>query len=162
MDGTLDEKARKKFFKNPWRRMKGGFDSNKYATLLEQIDRDIDKTSKLAFSVIRLESIHAEKKKRLHYTYWTNIRDQAQRLFTSLSSRFCPCSCRCPHQANLRLDVRKDHDMEEDTARFAFLLTFQKEARTPISLPWDWRDIEIETSQTPNTLWVSAALYGYM
>jgi hypothetical protein len=150
VDGTLDEKARKKFFKNPWTRIKGGFDSNKYATLLEQIDRDIDKTSKLASSAIRLELIHSEKKNRLHSTYWRDIRDQAQRVFKSLSSRFCPCSCQRPHQANLRLDVRKDRDVEEDAVRFAFLFTFQKEACTPISLPWDWRNVEIETLQTPN------------
>ena len=142
---------RKKFFRNTWTRIKGGFDSDKYATLLEEIDRDIYKISKLTPSAIKLEPIHTGKKNRLNSTYWRNTRDQAQRLFESLSSRFCPCSCQRPHQANLRLDVRKDYDAGGDTVRFAFLFTFQKDACMPTPLPWDWRDVEIETLQTPAT-----------
>ncbi|KAI9772128.1 MAG: hypothetical protein M1840_001417 [Geoglossum simile] len=149
-DGALDKNARKKFFKNAWTRIKGGFDSDKYATLLEEIDRDIYKISKLTPSATRLEPIRAGKRNWLNFTYWKNVRDQAQRLFESLSLRFCPCSCQHPHQANLQLDVQRDYDAKGDTVRFAFLFTFRKDTYTPTPLPWDWRDVGIKTLQTPN------------
>jgi hypothetical protein len=132
--------------------VKGGFNSDKYGTLLDEIDRDIDKISKLTSNAIELEPIRIEKKRRLNLNYWRSIRDQAQRLFESLSSRWsCPCPCQHPHRANLRLDVREGNDTEDDGIRFAFLFTFEKNACTPASLPWDWRDVEIETLQTTNS-----------
>lgn len=91
-DGTIDERARRKFFKNAWIRVKGGFDASKYAALLQEIDNDIAKISQLTSNAVELEPIRAEKKSRLQSTYWKNIRDQAQRLFDSLNSRFHPCS----------------------------------------------------------------------
>ena len=100
---------------------------------------------------MQLQPLRAEKKNRLRSTYWKNIRDQAQRMFENLSFRFHPCSCDYPHKANLRLDVRKIYDVEEDTIRFAFLFTFEKSSCGPKDFPWEWRDIEIETSQCSNT-----------
>lgn len=148
-DGTIDERSRERFFKNPWRRIKGGFDSGKYATILEGIDRDIDRITKLTPSAIDLEPIHPRKRKRANSTYWRNIRDQAQGLFESLSSQFCPCPCQYSHQANLRLDVRRDNNAEK-TLRLAFVFTFRTDACTPASPPWNWRALEIETLRPPN------------
>lgn len=137
---------RKKFFKSTWTRIRGGFDSDKYATLLRDIDRDIDKLSKLSAGAIQLEPLRAEKRNRLQSIYWQTIRDQAQRLFESLSSRFTPCACNHPHKANLRLDVRKGNAGTDDATRFAFLLTFEEALCGTNPLPWNWRDIEIESS----------------
>lgn len=150
-DGTIDQKARKKFFKSFWLKTRGGFNTEKYGALLADIDRDIEKLSKLTNGAIQLEPVKTEKKNKLQSAYWQNIRDQAQRLFDSLSSRFSPCACMHPHQANLRLDIRKDRGTEEDVIRFAFLLTFQKCSQPASSPPWDWRDIEIESSQQAGT-----------
>jgi hypothetical protein len=152
-DGTIDEKARKKFFKGLWIKTRGGFNTDKYATLLTEIDRDIEKLSKLTSGAIQLEPIRAEKKNRLQSAYWQNIRDKALGLFESLSSRFSPCPCAHPHTANLRLDVRKGYCGGDDVTRFAFLLTFEKSICSPAvsSLPWDWRDIEIESSQVASS-----------
>ncbi|KAF2865617.1 hypothetical protein BDV95DRAFT_612491 [Massariosphaeria phaeospora] len=147
-DGSIDEKARRKFFKSTWTKIKGGFDAAKYATLLEGIDRDIDKISKLTSGGLQLEPLRAERKNRMQSIYWQNVRHQAERLFDSLSARFNPCACNQPHQANLRLDVRKENDGQDEHTRFAFLLTFEKSACIPQSLPWDWRHIEIESSQS--------------
>ncbi|CAI6341287.1 unnamed protein product [Periconia digitata] len=145
-DGTVDEKARKKFFKSFWLKTRGGFNTEKYGSLLADIDRDIEKLSKLTSGAIQLEPIKTEKRNRSQSAYWQNIRDQAQRLFDSLSSRFSPCSCTHPHQANLRLDIRRSQGVDNAT-RFAFLLTFEKTLPSGLSPPWDWRDIEIECSQ---------------
>lgn len=131
--------------------MKGGFDTDKYAALLQEIDRDIDKISKLTSGFLQLEPLQAKKRNGLQSVYWKNIREQAQRLFNSLSSRLSPCECSHPHQANLRLDVRDiiDRDDDDDTNRFAFLLTFEALSCGPnFPLPWNWRDIEIECASS--------------
>ena len=146
-DGTIDQKARKKFFKSFWLKTRGGFNTEKYGALLADIDRDIEKLSKLTNGAIQLEPIKTEKKNKLQCAYWQDTRDQAQRLFYSLSSRFSPCACTHPHQANLRLDIREDRGAEEDVTRFTFLLTFEKCSQPASSPPWDWRDVEIESSR---------------
>jgi len=148
LDGSIDEVARQKFFGNVWTRIKGGFGSSDCEKLLDKIDQDIFKISQLISSTVKMEPVQAEKKKRLNSNSWKNIRDQALRVFKSLSSQFSGCSCQFPHQANLRLDVKKTHVTEEDAVRFAFLFTFQKDACRAGSLPWDWRDIEIETLES--------------
>lgn len=150
-DGTVDEKARKKFFKSFWLKTRGGFNTEKYGALLADVDRDIEKLSKLTNGAIQLEPVKTEKKNKLQCVYWQNIRDQAQRLFDSLSSRLSPCVCTHPHQANLRLDIREDRDAKEDTTRFAFLLTFEKRSEPTSSPPWVWRDVEIQPSQLLST-----------
>jgi hypothetical protein len=134
-----------------WTRIKGGFGSSECEKLLEKIDQDIFKISQLISSSMKLEPIRAEKKKRLNSNSWKHIRDQALRVFKSLNAQFSGCSCQLPHQANLRLDVRKEHITEGDAVRFAFLFTFQKDACGQGPLPWDWRDIEIETLESPST-----------
>jgi hypothetical protein len=151
LDGTIDEKARKKFFKKLSRNTRGGFNAEQYRALLIDIDRDIRKLKDLINGAIRLEPIKIERKNKLQSAYWQNVRDQAQRLYDSLSSRFLPCACQHSHQANLRLDIRRDHNAEEDAARFAFLLTFEKRPQPAPSPPWNWRDIEIISSQLGGT-----------
>ena len=99
-DGTIDEKARKKFFKSFRLKTRGGFNAEKYGALLADIDRDIEKLSKLTNGAIQLEPVKIEKKKKLQCAYWQNIRDQAQRLFDSLSPRLSPCVCTHPHPAS--------------------------------------------------------------
>ncbi|KAF2242297.1 hypothetical protein BU26DRAFT_584494 [Trematosphaeria pertusa] len=125
-DDSIDEMARKKFFKSIWTKIRGGFGSAKYSMLLQDIDRDIDKISKLTSGAIQLEPLRTEKKKPL---------------------RFYSCTCNHPHQANLRLDLRNGNDIEGGVTRFAFLLTFKMPECVPKVLPWTWRDIEIESLQ---------------
>jgi hypothetical protein len=146
-DGTIDEKARKKFFKSFWLKTRGGFNTEKYSALLADIDRDIEKLSKLTSGAIQLEPVKIARNNKLQSAYWQNIRGQAQRLFDNLSSRFSSCACTYPHKANLRLDIRKHRDIEEGTTRFALLLTFEKQSRPDSAPPWEWRDIEIESFQ---------------
>jgi hypothetical protein len=154
LDSTIDEKARKKFFKNAWIRVKGGFDSSKYTALLQEIDNDIAKISQLTSSALELEPIRAEKKSRLQSTHWKNIRDQAQRLFDSLNSRFHPCSCHQSHQAKLRLDARISYDAGEDFIKFRFIMMFESDPSKSQTFPYKWRDIEIETTECNDVLYV--------
>jgi hypothetical protein len=146
----LDDQMKASWLK----KIRGGLATDKHAALLVEIDRDIVKIASLTSGTFELEPLRAERKNRLQSVYWQSIRDQAQRLFESLSSRFSPCDCRHPHKANLRLDVRKSSSGDDTTARFAFLLTFEKSVCGPNAVPWNWRDIEIECSQCANSQYV--------
>ena len=108
--------------------------------------------SRLTAKAIELEPLRAERKSESMSVYWENVRDQAQRLFESLSSRFYSCSCHHSHQAKLRLDGRRGYDPKNGSVCFSFLLTFEKSACGTKKYPWDWRDIEIETTLDSNTL----------
>ena len=68
-DGTADKKARKKFFKSFWLKTIGGFNTEKYGALLTDIDRDIEKLSKLTNRAIQLEPVKTEKKNKLQCVY---------------------------------------------------------------------------------------------
>ncbi|KAI9769210.1 MAG: hypothetical protein M1840_004339 [Geoglossum simile] len=149
--GTINEKLRQNFFKNPWIRIKGGFDSNKYAKLLAEIDRDINQLHTLTKGAESLEPIRLDRKRRANAAYWIDVRDQARRLFEALRSRWsCSCPCRHPHRAHLRLDVRSGKEVGNSTTRFGLLFSFDVNAAVAASLPWNWRDIEIEPFQAPN------------
>ncbi len=158
-DGTVDEKARKKFFGNAWTRIKGGFDSSKYADLLQSIDNDIAKIAQLTAGDAKLEPIRAERQNRVRSKQWKIVRDQAQNLFESLSSKLAPCACQCPHSAQLRLqpqyiDEHEDEDFHDNDTkiRFSVLLTFDKSSCTLGSPPWDWRGLAIEASAPEESL----------
>ncbi|KAH0543123.1 hypothetical protein FGG08_002549 [Glutinoglossum americanum] len=151
-DGTVDVAARDRFFGKPLTRIKGGFDSNRYANLLAEIVGDINQVAALTKGAIALEPLRLERKRRINAAYWVSIRDHARRLFETLSSRWsCACSCKNPHRAHLRLDVRNGGETRDRSIRFGFLFSFDINASTAASLPWDWRDVEIEPLQTPNT-----------
>jgi hypothetical protein len=161
-DGNIDEKARKKFFTSFRRRTKGGFNTGKYRNLLNEIDRDIEKLSKLANGAIQLEPVKIQKRNNLQSAYWQEIRDHAQRISDKLSVSFSPCDCTHPHQANLRLDLRENCGKERDASRFTFQLTFGKDSHPASSPPWDWRDIGIECSRPVGETIAVAALQSQM
>jgi hypothetical protein len=144
-DGTVDERARKRFFRSFRWRIMCGFNAEKYGLLLTDIDRDIEKLSKLTDGAILLEPIKRKKSERNQSAHWQLINDQAQRNFDNLRSLFSLCACAHPHRANLRLDIRKGCKAG-DALEFAFLLTFPP--------PWNWKDIEIKSSplSTPSII----------
>lgn len=149
-DGSVDEKARKRVF-GTWNRIKGGFQAEKYAKLLAEIDRDVYKISKLTSGTIQLEPMHAKRKKRLNSAYCSRIRTQAEKLFDAFSARWGgSCACQSSHCVHLRLDLRQE-DIPAQGTRMAFLFSFDKAGIMHTSLPWDWQDIEVETLQPADT-----------
>ncbi|KAF8531431.1 hypothetical protein BDD12DRAFT_800092 [Trichophaea hybrida] len=88
---TINEKIRNKFFNSFWTRISGGFNSDKYAKLLDQILRDIDQINKLTEGAIQNESLRREKKRQANDTYWISLQDHAKRLYQSLTTRTRSC-----------------------------------------------------------------------
>ncbi|KAH8723785.1 hypothetical protein GQ44DRAFT_773661 [Phaeosphaeriaceae sp. PMI808] len=127
LDGTVDEKARKKFFKSFWLKTRGGFNTEKYGALLVDIDRDIEKLSKLINGALLLEPIRTEKRTKLQSAYWKVL------------------------ETKLLTHGFRHRGPDEDSTRFAFLLTFDKRTQSTSSPPWDWRGIEIESLQLAST-----------
>ncbi|KAF8535325.1 hypothetical protein BDD12DRAFT_938382, partial [Trichophaea hybrida] len=149
-NGAVDFKGRDDFFKNPWRRISGGFSSDKYSTLLTKILLDIEQIATLTKGAIELEPLHLERKHRANANHWIRIQDHARRLFEILSSRWsCTYPCQHPHRANLRLDVRNGCEIDNSSIRFSFVFTFDVNTTVATPLPWNWRDIKIEPLQTP-------------
>lgn len=135
----VDVKRRTEFFKNPWTRVKGGFKSEKYAKLLEDIADNIDRIDTLTKGATALEPLRIERKRRINTI---GIRNHARRLFETFNSQWsCTCSCQYPHRVSLRLDIRKDWNMK---TRFGFKLSFDLDGAETAALPWYGRDIEIE------------------
>lgn len=147
---TVDVKLRSKFFKNPWTRIKGGLDNNKYAKLLAEIKSDVNQIAVMTKGAITLEPLRLERTSRANSDYWVSVRNQAVRLFETFSSRWCDtCPCQHLHRANLRLDIRKEYEIEDGVV-FGFLFSFEARKTVAAPLPWDWRDVEIEVLQIPN------------
>ncbi|KAF8249178.1 hypothetical protein K440DRAFT_622544 [Wilcoxina mikolae CBS 423.85] len=150
---TVDEKIRNKFFNSFWTRISGGFNSDKYAKLLDEILGDIDQINKLTEGAIQNESLRREIKRQANDTYWISLRDHAKRLYQSLSSRWpYTCPCKHPHRASLRLDVR---NISETDILFGFVFSFDENPTAGTPLPWNWRNVEIKPLQAsafPTTL----------
>lgn len=134
---------RDKFFKNPLNRIKGGFNSEKYKTLLSSLSDDISLIATLTSGAIALEPLRLERKRKANVEYWIQFRQHAERLYEAFNSRWSSqCACQCPHQANLRLEIRKGHEFDHSPT-FKFLFSFDQSISGQ-SLPWDWRAVEIE------------------
>lgn len=80
---------------------------------------------------------------------WLQIRNDARRLYESLSSESrWSCKCPYPHRASLRLDTRRGDEAHDDTnTKFGVLFSFDSapEFDASSSLPWVWRSLEIHT-----------------
>ncbi|KAF2490602.1 hypothetical protein BU16DRAFT_518033 [Lophium mytilinum] len=142
-NNIVDVRAREDFFKNPLTRVRGGFSADKYKLLLSEIDTNISRISILTAGAIALEPLRFERKRKANSKYWNSLRTQAEALYNSFFTRWSPqCACQHLHQANLRLDLRKERGIEQ-WSTFRFLFSFEVSAR-PTALPWHWRAVEIE------------------
>ncbi len=138
--------------------MRGGFESERFTKLLDEIDGDSQRIAALTENAVDLEPIRLERKRKLNGPYWIGLQNNAKRLFGILSSSWSSaCPCRHAHRANLRLDVRRGHDITQNSVRFAFVFSFDEDITAATSIPWDWRDVEIETLDTV-TPWVFSSL----
>lgn len=150
-DGTIDRKCQQKFFSSVWTRVRGGFATNKCASLLLEIDRDIRKISELTSVTLEVEPLRTYRRRKMRSRSIRAVRENAQSLFDILHLRWSsPCPCQLPHRANLQLSMLQDNEAnppEEDSlTRFALLFSFEKNSRFSKAPPWYWRDVEIETS----------------
>jgi hypothetical protein len=113
--------------------------------LLSSLQEDINRIASLSSSAIALEPLRINRKRISNAAHWTRCQKYAERLYESLRSRWSlQCTCQCPHEANLRLSLPKD--AVDHVAKFNVLFSFDKSSTVP-HIPWDWRSVEIESSE---------------
>lgn len=115
--------------------IKGGFEAKRYSALLQTIDRDIERISRLTTGTIVLGPVNVPKRDAAQHAHWQEVRKHAMGLFETLNSRLRPCGCQLYHQANLRLVVRDTASIRKDSTRFELLLSFDKPTISAQQLP---------------------------
>ena len=149
-DGDVDQKARSRFFNSFWARIRGGFESNKCALLLQDIDRDISKISHLTSITMEVEPLRSGRKRQKTGKVWAGMRESAQSLSEVLQLRWAqPCPCNCIHKANLQLTPQDNDDSDDENGdghiRSVVLFKLYSGATPAPPLPWKWRDIEVRS-----------------
>ena len=146
----MDRSLRDKFFCNTWKRIKGGFDTSKVEALLASIRSNIDQIEKFTKGSIAVAARREVLQQRSNSRHWLQIRHHARGLFESIDSRWS-CCCPHPHRASLRLDIcRAGATHIGLDIKFGILFSFDVDstAPRPASLPWNWRDLEIKSSNS--------------
>ena len=113
--------------------------------LLEQIERDVSRIDNLTQGNFKLEPLRQERQRRSNTLHWQRIREHAKLLFNAISSRW-RCNCEYGHKASLKLEVRRIGNHENGSRpRFSLIFSFDDAACNTVSIPWDWRAVEIES-----------------
>ncbi|KAF2192023.1 hypothetical protein K469DRAFT_655253 [Zopfia rhizophila CBS 207.26] len=115
VDGVVDEKKRKQFFKNPITRVRGAFEAAKLKKLVAEIGNDIEKLRDLSKGAMDLEEERHERALASTSAYWLSLRDNALRLFSALQSIW-PHTCQShSHKVSLRVDLPASNSIDEDS-----------------------------------------------
>lgn len=140
-----------KFFSNGrklHRRMKVGFNGDKYMHLAEAIESDVNRISTLIGGARTLEPIRADRESKATAKYWLQVGECARRLFLSLSSRWPKtCVCNVTHVASLPLDIVDISHIQLYKGfepRLEILFSFEFDGTSISQSPWPWKFIEIE------------------
>lgn len=152
VDGDVDEKLRKDFFKKSWSRIRGGFNAEKHKQLVADITDDIDKLCTFTKGALDLETVEREKSAMAHSAYWLSLRSHTHRLYNTLRSiwaQTCPSQSHS-HRANLRLDVPSRSTNGTETPAFKFSFLLGECSGQP--LPLIWRDATILSFEAPISL----------
>lgn len=144
----MDRNLREKFFRNNWKRVKGGFDTSKVTALLANIRSSISRIDRFTKGILAVTPEREALQQRANSRHWLEIRDHARRLLESLNSRWS-CCCPHPHRASLRLDIC--HGGATNTGldiRFGVLFSFDVDSTIQVSasLPWNWRNLNVQAS----------------
>lgn len=148
---TVDRSLRDKFFRNTWKRVKGGFDTPSIRNLLADIQSSINQLNNFTKGSIAVAPKRAALQQRGNSKYWLRIRENAKKLFQSFDSMWA-CGCPFLHRASLRLDVcHSDYGRRDEEMNFGVLFSFDVPAEGDSStpLPWNWRDLQARPSMIP-------------
>ncbi|CAI6238537.1 unnamed protein product [Periconia digitata] len=86
IDGNIDPKKRKQFFKNPMARVRGAIESSRLKKVVEEIATDVGRLRDLSNDAPKLEEERQERASASVSTYWLSMRDHASLVFTALQS----------------------------------------------------------------------------
>ncbi|PVH93659.1 hypothetical protein DM02DRAFT_676704 [Periconia macrospinosa] len=116
IDGKVDHKKCKQFFKSPMTRMRGAFESTKLKKVVEDIANDVRRLRELSKDAPKLEEERKERATASVSAYWLSMRNHASLLFTALQSMW-PRACQMhEHLVNLRVTRPECQLVYEDLA----------------------------------------------
>ncbi|KAF2136881.1 uncharacterized protein K452DRAFT_362231 [Aplosporella prunicola CBS 121167] len=152
VNGVVDERSRKKFFKKSWLRIKGGFEAGRgeYKELLAEIGDVIEKIDRLTTGALNTSDDIRSKQAYRPATskYWLAIRNHTQGLYKALYSIWAGnCTAPHPHRAKLRLEIPKAHEPERPLFGLSFLLGDRPVNGRCLS-PEKWRDVKVLSLET--------------
>ncbi|KAI4159865.1 MAG: hypothetical protein LQ342_006193 [Letrouitia transgressa] len=155
----VDKGLRDKFFRDTWRRIKGGFDTSAMNRLLAEIQGSINQLAKFTKGSAAVAPKRVALQNCKNSRNWLQFRDHARRLFKSLGSHWF-CACLHSHRASLRLDIRQMSPMhEEKEVKFNILFSNDTNAAatTSTSIPWNWLQVDVQplpstSKQTTTTM----------
>lgn len=130
------------------RRLKIGFNGERYMELADAIESDVTRISTLIGGARTLEPIRTDRESKEAAKYWLKFGECAQRVFTSLSScwsRACPCDF--THVASLPLHMVDTSDIHSSMSlepKFEILCSFDHVGTSNTNSPWKWKLLEIE------------------
>ncbi|KAF5228882.1 hypothetical protein FAUST_10784 [Fusarium austroamericanum] len=130
------------------RRVKIGFNGDRYMELADAIESDVTRISALIGGARTLEPIRTDRESKEAARHWLRFGEYAQRVFTSLSSRWSgTCQCQFTHVASLPVDIVDVSDIHLSTSlepKFEILCSFEYHETSIIESPWKWKLLEIE------------------
>lgn len=140
----------------------GGFQIQKFETLIQKIIQDIRMLHGLQKSAVRVEPVRVQKTQQSGslVTYLGAFRNQALRVFDTLNSHFYQCSCTSVHQADLQLALPlTDKRTGNAGMRLSLEFTYPLNSGIPLAPPlapppvppWAWRHVEIESEESKAT-----------
>lgn len=136
-EGATNLKPQRRVSKNPRKSLSDALNLRKCTKTVNEICDTIDLLCKLISAAMG----HEQSREIDNTAKWIKIRDHAQRLFSTLNSRWSQiCPDKHSHRASLLVDPQSGCQID---GRFVFVLSLDAEA-APTLPPWNWRDVEIE------------------
>ncbi|OCK92754.1 uncharacterized protein K441DRAFT_697498 [Cenococcum geophilum 1.58] len=146
VNGVVDHKKEKQFFRNPMTRIKGAFEAEKLKKLVAEIGNDIEKLRDMSLGAIDLEEERHERTSISTSAYWWSLREHALRLFSALSGIW-PHTCQShKHQVNLRVEIPSSQQDESEITPMRLCFCLGSNTVDNVG-----RDVTIHSSQPPVT-----------
>ncbi|KAF2638389.1 hypothetical protein P280DRAFT_471497 [Massarina eburnea CBS 473.64] len=116
INGELDPKRRKQFFKSPITRVRGAFEAAKLRKVVEDIANDVRRLRDLSKDALQFEEERQERATASTSAYWLTMRNHALLLFSALQSMWPQCCPLHEHVVNLRVTLAETRNLSEDLA----------------------------------------------
>ena len=150
--GAVQSATRTKIFTKShriWRSLSLGIENGSLMKNLKLIEDDIFRLERLLEGGSRSAPATTKRQSRKIAKSWHVARESVSGLLDSLGRRLL-CSCRANHTASLRLESRRDQDVNRQPLHFNVLFSFDKPTTQLYASPWRWCNVKVLSSQADN------------
>ncbi|KAF1954594.1 hypothetical protein CC80DRAFT_595012 [Byssothecium circinans] len=144
VDGEVDPKKCKQFFKSPMTRVRGAFEATKLKKVVEDMDSDVRRLRDLSKDAPHFEEERQERAAASVSAYWLSMRDHASLLFSALQSMWPKCCQLHEHLVNLRVTLPDARNLYEELAKTQLCFHLEDNNKAKIQ-----RQVTVEPSTPP-------------